>query len=512
MGAARWWLAGLLVWSAALPAADPAWFDGGRPRDVAWQAVDALQKAADDGLDPNDYDAGGLRNVLTALEGGTRLPDADLVALDAALSAALQRYLADLRFGRVDPRTVHENFTLPAANGFDPAGVLRAALAAGRLPDALAAAVPAGPFYASLRRALQRYRALADDPLRARLWDTPLPPLPRRKLGPGQAWAGVPMLAGRLVALGDLPAAAPPPRYEGGLVDGLKAFQARHGLAPDGVIGRDTLDRLEVSPAARVRQIGLNMERLRWTPLRPALRMIVVNVPEFVLRAYAPEGGALAVRLRMKVIVGKALDTRTPLFAEDMRFIEFSPNWNVPPSIAQAELVPRLRREPAYFDEQGFEFVAGDGRVLAGLSDDRLEAVLRGQLRIRQRPGPKNALGDIKFVFPNNDNIYLHHTPATRLFAHPRRDFSHGCIRVEAPVELARFVLQDQPEWTEARIREAMAKGSSATLRLRDPLPVVIAYRTVLVETDGRVLFLPDIYGHDGLLDEALRRRSAVRR
>jgi len=208
------------------------------------------------------------------------------------------------------------------------------------------------------------------------------------------------------------------------------------------------------------------------------------------------------------VIVGKALDTRTPIFSEDMRFIEFSPFWNVPPSIAQAETVPKLKREPAYFDQQGFEFVAGDGRVLTKLSNDNLDALQRGQLRIRQRPGPKNALGDIKFVFPNNDNIYLHHTPAPQLFARPRRDFSHGCIRVEAPVALAKFVLDAQPEWDEARIREAMAKRSSSTLRLREPLPVVIAYNTVVAKPDGRVLFFPDIYGHDALLDDALKKRG----
>ena len=236
--------------------------------------------------------------------------------------------------------------------------------------------------------------------------------------------------------------------------------------------------------------------------------MIVVNVPEFVLRAYAWRDGAMDERAQMKVIVGKALDTRTPIFSEDMRFIEFSPFWNVPPSIAQAETVPKLKREPAYFDEQGFEFVAGDGRVLKNLSNDNLDALLRGQLRIRQRPGPKNALGDIKFVFPNNDNIYLHHTPAPQLFARPRRDFSHGCIRVEAPVALAKFVLDTQPEWDEARIREAMAKGTSTTLRLREPLPVVIAYSTVVAKADGRVFFFPDIYGHDALLDEALKRRG----
>lgn len=511
--AARAGLFGVLVvlaaWSAAVSAQELLWFEGGRPRVAAWQAVDILQNAADDGLEPEDYDAAGLRNVLTALEGGASLPEADLAALDGAVTTALRRFLADLHFGRIDPRSVHANFALPRSNGFDPAAYLRNAVAAGRLREAVREAEPAQPFYAGLRRALVRYRELADDPPRSALWARALPPLPHRKLQPGEAWAGTSLLAERLMALGDLPATTPlPQRYEGAVVDGVRAFQARHGLAADGVIGRETLVQLDLSPAARVRQIGLNLERLRWTPLMKGPRMIVVNVPEFVLRAYELQGGVPAVKVRMKVIVGKALDTRTPIFAEEMRFIEFSPFWNVPPSIAQAEVVPRLKREPAWFGKQGFEFVAGDGRVLTNLSNDNLEAVLRGQLRIRQRPGPKNALGDIKFVFPNNDNIYLHHTPAPQLFARWRRDFSHGCIRVEGPVALARFVLQAQPDWDEARIREAMDKGKSATLRLREPLPVVIAYNTALQQADGRVSFFPDIYGHDALLDEALRKRG----
>lgn len=288
---------------------------------------------------------------------------------------------------------------------------------------------------------------------------------------------------------------------------GVRAFQARHGLVADGVIGRETLARLEVSPAQRVRQIVLGLERLRWTPRLRGTRAIVVNVPEFMLRGYALENGAAELRLQMRVIVGKALNTRTPLIAEDMRFIEFSPYWNVPPSIAQAELVPRLRRSPDYFARQGFEFVDGEGRPHTALTPDSLDAVMRGRMRIRQRPGPTNALGDIKFVFPNDDNIYLHHTPSTGLFARPRRDFSHGCIRVEAPVALADFVLQGMPGWDESRIREAMERGSSNTLRLREPLRVVIAYNTVMAAPDGRVMFFPDIYGHDAALDEALRRR-----
>jgi murein L,D-transpeptidase YcbB/YkuD len=189
-----------------------------------------------------------------------------------------------------------------------------------------------------------------------------------------------------------------------------------------------------------------------------------------------------------------------------MRFIEFSPYWNVPPSIARGETVPRLRRDPGYFEREGFEFVDPAGRVLAASSPARLDAVLAGTLRIRQRPGPRNALGDIKFVFPNRDAIYLHHTPATALFERDRRDFSHGCIRVEQPVALARFVLEGEGGWDDARIRAAMAAGTSTTLRLARPLPVLIAYGTALVR-DGRLHCFDDVYGHDRLLDTALRQR-----
>jgi murein L,D-transpeptidase YcbB/YkuD len=287
----------------------------------------------------------------------------------------------------------------------------------------------------------------------------------------------------------------------------VQAFQQRHGLNDDGVIGAGTLAALNVSPAERVRQIALTMERLRWTPIAQGPRMITINLPEFVLRGYEVHGDEITVKTEMKVIVGKALNTRTPIFDEDMRFIEFSPYWNIPPSIARKETVPKLRKDPGYLDREGMEFVAGDGRVLRAVSSANLDAVLAGQMRIRQRPGPENALGDIKFVFPNNDNIYLHHTPATQLFEKERRDFSHGCIRVEKPVELAKFVLQDMPDWTEERIVAAMTKGESSTLKLAHPIPVLIAYGTALVK-HGRPYFFADLYGQDKLLDAALKARK----
>jgi murein L,D-transpeptidase YcbB/YkuD len=189
-----------------------------------------------------------------------------------------------------------------------------------------------------------------------------------------------------------------------------------------------------------------------------------------------------------------------------MRYIEFQPYWNVPPSIARGEVVPRLRRDPGYFDREGFEFVTAQGRVVETLTPGMLDAVLAGNARIRQRPGPRNALGDIKFVFPNHENIYLHHTPSVHLFERDRRDFSHGCIRVEDPVALARFVLARQPDWPEERIRAAMAAGSLSQLSLDEPLPVLIAYGTALV-TQGQVRFFDDVYGYDAVLDRALRQR-----
>jgi len=494
-------------------AAEPlGWFDAGRPTQQARDAVALLGAAAEHGLDPQDYGATHLQTALArAMAGPAPTEDPSLVQLDATLTQAVLDYLKDVGAGRVDPRQVHARFAMPQPAALpDTASLLRQAVAGQRVLQMLRQAAPPLPLYAGLQQALARYRGLSDHPA----WRVALPPLPPpgRKLVSGQAYAGLELLAQRLQALGDLPAGTVvPAAFEGEIVAALMVFQERHGLDADGVLGRATLQQLDVSPQRRVRQIELALERLRWTPLLRGPRMIVVNVPEFVLRAYEVRDGRIDVKLTMKVIVGKALDTRTPLFEEAMRFIEFSPYWNVPPSIARNELLPRLRREPSHFHDQGFEFVTNRGQVVDSLAPQHLDAVQSGGWRIRQRPGPKNALGDIKFVFPNNANIFLHHTPAPQLFQRERRDFSHGCIRIDDPVGLARFVLQDEPAWTEERIRAAMQKGISSTMRLAQPLPVLIAYSTVLVKR-GRVFFYADLYRHDQVLDQALRRHSAARR
>ncbi len=484
-----------------------SWFDGTRPTAQAQDAVELLAAANSHGLSPSDYDASGLAAELRRATRGELTDTAALARVNHRLTAAMLRYLTDLHDGRVGPPRLAQNSAAPLREPFDAAAYLGAALTAGRLRAAAQAAAPRFAQYEQLRTALAQYGALADHSA----WLGALPPLPLGKKGAppkleaGQTYDGLPLLRERLVALGDLsPAVLTPLTYDGAIVDALRSFQARHGLTDDGVIGKATLTQLDVPPAARQRQIALTLERLRWTPLLQAPRMIVINLPEFVLRAYETHEGEITVRETMKVIVGKAMDTRTPLFGEQMRLVEFSPFWNVPPSIARNEVVPQLRRDPAYFNREGFEFVSGQGTVVTQLSAEMLDEVLAGSARIRQRPGPRNALGAIKFVFPNRDHIYLHHTPAVKLFERDRRDFSHGCIRVERPLALATFVLHGMPQWTEARIRQAMDSGVASTVRLAQPLPVLITYGTALVK-QGRIHFFDDIYGHDRQLATQLR-------
>lgn len=487
------------------------WFEQGRPTAQAIEAITLLNAANADGLAPGDYNAEFLRDAFESAMQGPTLPASAIPRLDGALTVSMQHYLRDLHQGRLDPLVIHQRFKAPASGYFDAAAYLSAALTTNRLPEAIRLAAPEIPLYASLRDALAQYRELPDQ----QAWESSLPPLPGKKIEAGQTYAGIAMLARRLIALGDMPAdlsvtdIIPYERYEGALVQGVRSFQQRHGLIVDGILGSATLKELEVKPTQRVRQIELTLERLRWTPLLQAPRMIVVNIPEFVLRAYEVKDGQLDVQVQMKIIVGRALNTRTPVFDEDMRFIEFSPYWNVPRSIVRSETIPRLRRDPAYFQRQGFEFVTSDGKPLNTLSTDNIDALERGELRIRQRPGPSNALGDIKFILPNNQSIYLHHTPNPELFNRDRRDFSHGCIRVEDPVALARFVLYDEPEWTEARIRDAMSSAASKTISLREPVRVLITYSTVIVKND-KVYFFPDLYGQDALLDKSLQQRVRV--
>ncbi len=481
------------------------WIENNRASALAQEAIGILLAAEAEGLNPSDYDVTVLQQQQRALGNWIGADSASAQSFDAALSKAVLRYLNDLALGRVSAKDVHQNYDTSTHRAFDAVEHLSAALTAPMrgttLTDVMAQAAPNFPLYAALKRALADYRNLSADPA----WSERLAMPTGNKVELGDDYSDLGRLQARLVLLGDMIERLPAKTYDLQLVQAVESFQGRHGLFVDGVIGPQTLEALNVTPLQRVAQIALSMERLRWTPLQQGNRLIVVNIPGFTLYAYEVDAqGKLNIQVEMRVVIGRSLNHRTPIFDEDMKFIEFSPYWNVPISIARSETIPAIERNANYLANQGMEFVDRQGNVSFAVSAEKLQAVRDGQLRIRQRPGPKNALGDIKFIFPNNQNIFLHHTPATQLFSLSRRDFSHGCIRVEDPVALAQFVLQDEPQWTVDRIREAMTAGASRTIKLRTPLPVLIGYSTVIAR-DSKVYFYPDIYGHDRSLDQALR-------
>ncbi|WP_234041092.1 L,D-transpeptidase family protein [Advenella mandrilli] len=477
-----------------------SWFSGNRPIRQTQQAIGLLEQAGLQGLNPADYPIESLRQQLAQANNG-QLSSEQVALLNDRTSRVMRAYVKDLKNGRVDPASVKQKFNRTPITDAQADALLQNALQQDRLASLPETITNSIPMYGSLLKVLAHYKTLVGNPA----WQTPLPAIKGNSLKSGQPYAGLAGVQARLEALGDLsPGDAVPAVYDARLEQGIKSFQERHGLAQDGVIGKGTLAQLSVTPEQRVKQVEVNLERLRWTPLTTHSRMIVVNVPEFILRGYAVNNGKVDPQIEMKVIVGRAFNTSTPLFDGEMKFIEFSPYWNIPYSIARGETIPRLRRDPGYLNRQGMEFVVGNS-VSTAVSEANMSAVLAGKARIRQRPGPQNALGDIKFIFPNNMSIFLHHTPSVGLFDRARRDFSHGCIRVEEPVQLAQFILLNQPEWTVARIKSAMAARKSNTMKLDEPIPVVLAYSTVVVK-NNKTYFFPDIYGQDKLLNQALLR------
>jgi L,D-transpeptidase YcbB len=481
----------------------PAWFDASGPKPEATTALAELAAAPAHGLDAAEYGSEWLAAEMRSIGSGDRA--AVVARTDVAMTRAMLRYLIDLHSGRVAPKAV--GFRLPARDASDASARLREALSAGRIPEAVAAAEPSFAIYARLKQALARYRDLA---LRQY---APLPDV--WSVAPGEFYAGTRGLHERLRMLGDIPNDAPPPateRYEGAVVGGLRSFQERHGLAPDGILGPATLRELDVPLAKRVRQIALGMERLRWLPpLRPG-PAIAVNVPSYTLWAFDTTDPKSPPALAMSAIVGRAgPGLQTPIFVGEMRTVEFSPYWNVPRNIMLKEYLPKLARDPSLLAHEDMEIVGTGPDASRASTEDAATLTLleRGDLRLRQRPGSRNALGGVKFVLPNTMNIYLHGTPARELFARTQRDFSHGCIRVADPLALARFVLRDRPEWTVERMRGAIAAGQPVVVAVPEPIPVVIFYTTVIVDGDGRVFFLPDLYGYDVKLERAL---SAARR
>jgi len=458
----------------------PAWVRSGVPTPQALALIEDFKAAAAKGLSPEDYDADRWEARLERLRAAEASPS-EVARFDLALTVSALRFASDLEFGRVNPEIFH--FGLHnRPDRLKLAEWMRSQLVSSSdVTTALGTLEPPFAAYWRIQQALAVYRTMASGGE-----NDALPP-GNGLIKPGDLYPAVVKLKEFLQRVGDLAGSSPLDdlTYADSLVDAVKRFQSRHGLAPDGIIGPLTLNALNVPLAQRVRQMELTLERWRWLTHAFSYPAIIINIPEFELRALDESG---RVALRMKVIIGQANGHQTPLFSAVMTHLIFSPYWDVPDSIASEELLPKAAEDPQYLARNHYELVP----------------LTLGGVRIRQAPGPDNALGGVKFLLPNEYSVYLHATPAVTLFSKSRRDFSHGCIRVEGPEELAQWVLRSNPGWDLENIRQAMNGERPLQVNLATRIPVFFVYQTVDVEENGEVRFFNDMYGHDASLEEAL--------
>ncbi len=363
----------------------------------------------------------------------------------------------------------------------------------GRLLDSLASRTadlsafePLHPQYQKLRAALTSLRVLEGTP-----WPALALPAGRRRIQPGDSAEILTAIRARLTLLGDHvaepSATSPPTQYDSALVASVQRFQARHGLTTDGIIGTGVLRALNIAPATQVRTLLTNMERLRWLPESQPANALVVNIPDFRLHVY--EGAREA--MSMPIVVG-AEATKTVIFTASLSSVVLSPTWTVPLSIVRNEMLPKMRRDAGYLRRNQMEIIGGTASLPV----------------IRQRPGAHNALGRVKFVFPNGFGIFMHDTPSKGLFAREQRAFSHGCIRLSQPQALAEFLLRDAAAWPSEKIAEGMMSERETSIRLATPRPVWIVYFTAWVDDAGVLQLRDDVYGHDARLAEELFREE----
>jgi murein L,D-transpeptidase YcbB/YkuD len=477
-----------------------AWVRNRQPSATALQYIPMFQQAAEKGLVPEDYDGSLWGDRVSRLKASPA--DADLAKFDAALTVSLMRYVRALNVGRVNPKMPGRQVNLNGQK-LDPAVFLHETLEnAADSEAAMKAVEPPWPGYWRTLDWLHRATAIVKQD------SGELLPVPQKLVLPGQAYASVPRLAALLRLIGDLPGDAQVDQnsgvYGGAMVEAVKQYQDRHGLDVDGKLSASVVNDLNVPLSHRLEQIVLTLERWRWVEHSFPQPPIVVNVPEFKLRAYDATGHVVLFK---KVIVGKAYGHHTPLFEKDIKYVVFRPYWEVTPSIQRGETVPHLERDRNYVAKNNFEVVSADGKVVTDgvVSDDVLAQLRAGRYHVRQKPGPSNSLGLVKIIFPNPDNVYLHGTDAPQLFTASRRDFSHGCVRVENPADLVAWVLRYNPGWDLQRVQAAMnGKTDNVTVNLAKPIPALILYATVATLENGRAYFLDDIYGFDAQLKAVL--------
>ena len=472
----------------------PYWITRNGPTQKARALLSVLKTAREDGLNPVDYRVSDILGIWES-----RTPE-DLARLDVMLTLAMGTYVTDMREGRsltclLDPKL----FAAARDEKVNIIEVIRQALNAPDLVRFLRLQAPQHFGYQSLKKYLAWYRSVKAKGG----W----PKIPAGKvLKPGMEDQRIPLLIKRLTITEDLQTPVGTEQIYGRkLVAAVKHFQARYHLEQDGIIGRNTLAALNITVEDTIRKIILNMERWRWLPHTLDGRRLLVNIAGFYLAGIQDE----QLEITMPVIVGKTRH-KTPVFSQTMRYVVFNPYWNIPDSIAVHEMVPKMIKDPEYLRKQRIRIFAGWDKNAGEIDPATIDWKTIGagikRYRLRQDSGPDNALGTIKFIFPNKYNVYMHDTPAHSLFKHNNRSFSHGCIRVSEPRKLALYILgHDDKGWSKERIDTLIREGKHTIIPLKKPFPVHVLYRTALVDPRNNMLhFYNDVYGRDSLLAEAL--------
>jgi L,D-transpeptidase YcbB len=476
------------------------WVKNGKVTPQGLAMIEVLKNADSRGLDPEDYDASRWAGRVAKL--GQNPSESDLIAFDTALTVSAMRYIRAVHVGRVNPKEF--NFQLAVGSDeFDLSEFLQTKLVNASDPAAeIQMTEPPFPGYQKLLALLPVYEGYAKKADGEKLQK------PAKTVVPGQPYPSLARLGRFLQTIGDMPADVQidpnPTIYDGVFVDGVKHYQDRHGESPTGKLDARTIDEMNTPADARIEQIKLTLERWRWLPHSFGQPPVVVNLPEFRLRAMNGDG---TVAFYKNVIIGKAYGHKSPVFIKDIQYVIFRPYWEVTPSIQRNEVVPHIQKDPSYIAKHNFQVITPKGDVVTenAVSPEVLEGIKTGRLLVRQKPGPTNSLGLVKIIFPNPENVYLHGTDVPELFSQDVRDFSHGCIRVQEPANLVAWVLRNNPGWDLDRVKATMnGDKENIQVNLTTRIPVLIVYGTATVNEENQIRFFDDIYGYDAALKKAL--------
>ena len=463
------------------------------------ELISIINDIDSEGLNPDDY----LLQILQKYNDRYgQLTDEERADFDILLTESLVRLANHLRFGKVNPESLDPNWNLDRDTGNDdPLDIIQAIIDSDSIQAFIDQAIPRQPFYKRYKKALADYRKIMEEGG----WPA-VPSGPALK--PGMNDPRIKLLKKRLQIEGYLqePTSGLSDYFDAMLEAAVKEFQQRHGLDADGVAGKQTLEAINVSVKDRIDQIRVNLERGRWVLKDVHGEFLIVNIAGF--KAYLVRENKLIWTSR--VIVGRTY-RKTPVFKSAIKYMIFNPTWTVPPGILRKDVLPKASKEPAYITDQRFEVVDDEGRQVdpdsldwSGYTGKNFPYILR------QKSGPDNALGRIKFVFPNSHFVYLHDTPHKELFGNPERTFSSGCIRIENPVQLAELLLNDKDKWNQQKIADAIATNKTQTVYLPEPVTIMLLYWTVIIEPDGIVNFRKDIYDRDNKVMQALNREFNI--